>query len=114
MDRPFSIVHEPLTSTPNQHRDSLGVLASFDKYHLVICDLSLLHKLRFSEVSGSQIVKVASYLSSGGLDEFLHIRLLDTSHRENAFFGEVVLSHIVNAFLAEENVCPGFRDFFDH
>src|SRR3972149_9685261 len=106
MDRPFSLVNEPLTSTPNQHGDSLGVFASFDKYHLVICDLSLLHKLCLSEVSGSQIVKVAGHFPPSGLHEFLHIGLLDTSHSENAFFGEVVLSHIVNALLAEENVSP--------
>src|SRR5690348_14769290 len=105
MYRSFGFVDEPLASTADKDRNGLRILASLNEGHFVVSDFSLLNQLGSSQIVGLQIINVADYSAAGGLDEFLHVRLLYASYCEYPLLCEIVLCYIVYPFLAKQNVC---------
>ncbi len=113
LDGTGEFVDDVFGATTDDDRDRLRVLAFGDEGHLFTRDLSLLDFPGLAEFLGGDGIDGADDRCTSGAGEFLHVALLDTPHGKDAGLGEIVLRDVVDALLAEEDVCTACNDLVD-
>ncbi len=110
LDDAVEFIDDVLGAAADDDRDRLGVLALGDEDHLLTGDLLLLDTARLSEFLGCDGIYGADDCRTGGAGELLHVALLDAPHGKDAGLRQVVLGDVVDALLAEEDVCAASDD----
>ncbi|KUG20120.1 hypothetical protein ASZ90_010143 [hydrocarbon metagenome] len=112
-DRAIHLRNDVLGAAAEDDGDRLRIPALRDEDHILARDLPLLDKPRFSKLPGRDGVNGPHDRAAGRTGEFLHIALLDAAGGEDPRPCKVVLGEVIDALLAEEDVCAALDDMVD-
>ncbi|VVB66755.1 Uncharacterised protein [Candidatus Gugararchaeum adminiculabundum] len=113
-DCPFSLVDHVLGRGADENCHALRVFAVFHKNHLLACDFLFLNYACEPELLLVQIIQRSGYACACCSCQFFHVALLHSSDCNDFLGAKIMLRHVIDSLLAEDDICTGLFDFLDH